>query len=92
MTDEEINKMFEEVDVETESPSDVSDNGMDLIQTVSYGKVFRRKEETVKTFDKSYISPVIKGKDVLYNPEPHQVNNNGSIVVQPIDLYRVRTA
>ena len=92
MTDEEINKMFEGVDVETESPSDANESGTDLLQAVSYGKIFRRKEETVKNFDKGYISPVIKQKHILYNPKPHQVNNNGCIVVQPIDLYRLKTA
>ena len=92
MIDEEINKMFEGVEVETASPSDVTDSSADLLQAVSYGKIFRRKEETVKSFDKGYISPIIKQKYVLYNPKPHQENNNGCIVVQPIDLYRFKTA
>ena len=37
------------------------------------------------SFAKEYKSPVIKEKNVLYNPEPHQINGDDQIVVKPIN-------
>ncbi len=73
LSEEEINKMFETVDTDEGKSDDVSDLSEDYAQTVSYSKVFKWKDREQVSFAKEYKSPVIKEKNVLYNPEPHQI-------------------
>ncbi len=68
LSEEEINKMFETVDTDEGKSGDVSDLGEDYEQTVSYGKVFKWQDRKQVSFAKEYKSPVIKEKNVLYNP------------------------
>ena len=91
LSEEEINKMFDTVETDEEKSSGVSDIGEDYAQTVSYGKVFKWKDREQMSFAKEYKSPVIKEKNVLYNPEPHQINGDDQIVVKPINQYRMQT-
>lgn len=92
MTQEEITELLSQVNSSPELNFDMTDESMPDIDTYRYSeKIIRYKEPPLENFSSNYRSPIIKSKNVNYNPHLNGNSagqNNGQVEVYSLQEYQ----
>jgi hypothetical protein len=81
---DEVNRLF---DVIKEDPKSDAREDKRGIYSLKNTKIYRPRRESVEKFHRSYISPLIKSNQVVFDPKPGVTVAEDKIVVQSIDNY-----
>jgi len=80
MSQAEIDEMLSQVNSSNELNAEVTNESMPSIEGYQYSeKVIRYKEPPMGNFSSNYKSPVIKRKNVNFNPHLNGVSNGNGI-------------